>query len=238
MSQGKEMTFFDHLAVFRSHLIRMAIALILCAGGSLVFSPYLMKYLVHPYGDVLIVIGPTESFSVYVRIALISGFVISLPYIIFELWRFVSPALHPSERRYAYGVIPSALALFLAGAAFAWFVMIPVAVRFLSGFMPDVFKPQWTVERYYPFVLSLLFWVGIFFELPLVVFVLAKLRVVTAGLLLKGWRIAMVAIVVIAAVITPTVDAFNMAIVAVPLAALYFFSILLAVIAQRKPGKA
>jgi sec-independent protein translocase protein TatC len=128
--------------------------------------------------------------------------------------------------------------LFLAGSAFAWFVMIPVAVRFLSGFLPGVFKAQWTVERYYPFVLSLLFWVGICFELPLVAFVLAKLRIVTAGLLLKGWRIAIVLITVVSAIITPTVDAFNMMLVALPLMVLYFLSILLAAMAQRKVKKA
>jgi sec-independent protein translocase protein TatC len=77
----KEMTFFDHLAEFRTHLIRMMIALVLCAGGSLAFSPYVLKFLVQPYGDLLIVIGPTESFSIYVRIALISGFMIAMPYI-------------------------------------------------------------------------------------------------------------------------------------------------------------
>jgi sec-independent protein translocase protein TatC len=231
------MTFWDHLAELRAHLIRIMIALVLCAGASLFFSPFLLKILVRPYGDLLIVIGPTESFSVYMRIALTAGAIIAMPYIIFELWRFISPGLHPRERRYAFAVIPSAVVLFLLGSAFAWFVLIPTAVRFLSGFLPDVFKTQWTSERYYPFVTSLLFWVGVFFELPLVVFVLAKLRIVTAGLLLKGWRVAVVAIVVVAAVITPTVDAFNMMLVALPLAALYFFSILLASLAQRGGGR-
>ncbi len=231
------MTFFDHLAEFRKHLIRIVVAFVLCGSASLFFAPSILKYLFSPYGNQLIVIGPTEGFSVYMRIAFTVGAILAMPVVLVELWRFISPGLHPQERRYAYAVIPSAIALFLTGTAFAWFVLVPVAVRFLSGFLPDVFKTQWTSERFYPFVTSLLFWVGLFFELPLVVFMLAKLRIVTAGMLLKGWRIAIVAITGVAAVITPTVDAFNMMLVALPMVALFFFSILLAAIAQRKPGQ-
>jgi sec-independent protein translocase protein TatC len=231
------MTFFDHLAELRTHLIRIAVALVLCGGASLLIAPSILKYLVSPYGSQLIVIGPTEGFSITMRIAFTAGAILAMPVAIVELWRFISPGLHPRERRYAYAVIPAAIVLFLAGSAFAWFVLVPVAVRFLSGFLPDVFKAQWTSERFYPFVTSLLFWVGLFFELPLVVFVLAKLRIVTAGMLLKSWRVSIVAITVLAAVITPTVDAFNMMLVALPMAALFFVSILLAAIAQKKTGR-
>jgi sec-independent protein translocase protein TatC len=231
------MSFFDHLAELRTHLIRIVVALVLCGGAGLFFAPSILKYLVSPYGSQLIVIGPTEGFSVYMRIAFTAGAILAMPIAFLEIWRFISPGLLPRERRYAYAVIPCAIALFLAGSGFAWFVLIPVAVRFLSGFLPDVFKTQWTSGRFYPFVTSLLFWVGLFFELPLVVFVLAKLRIVTAGMLLKGWRVAIIAITIVAAVITPTVDAFNMMLVALPMVALFFLSIFLAALAQRKPGK-
>ncbi len=227
------MPFLGHVAELRGRLLRIFAAIVLAGGVSLYFAPVLLKVLVQPYNGLLMVIAPTEGFSIYLRVALTAGAILAMPYIIVEAWRFVSPALHPRERRMAYGVIPAAVVLFACGSAFAWFVMIPVAVRFLSGFLPEVFRAQWTSERYYGFVTSLLFWVGICFEMPLVIFVLARLRLVTTRLLLRGWRVAIVAIVAVSAIITPTVDAFNMMLVALPLIALFLLSILLAGFAQR-----
>jgi sec-independent protein translocase protein TatC len=234
----KEMPFLEHLTELRGRIIRILVALVLASAAGFFFAPAMLKLLQAPYGGPLIVIAPTESFSIYMRVALIAGAIVSLPYSIWEIWGFMAPALHPRERRYAFAVIPFALILFLSGAAFAWFVMIPVAIGFLSGFLPELFKTEWTSQRYYPFILSLLFWVGACFELPLVVFVLAKLRFVSARLLLRGWRIAMVGILVAAAVITPTTDAFNMMLVVLPLVVLYLLSVLLAALAQRRDKRA
>ncbi len=234
MKDDTQMTFLDHLGELRKRVIRIALALALGMGICLVFTPQILKILLSPYGVVLKVISPTEGISNYLRIGLTCGAILALPYILLQIWGFIAPGLLPRERRFVYGLLPSAFVLFLIGASFAWFVMIPSAVRFLANFSPDIFRTEWTSENYIPFVTALLFWIGVCFELPLVVFFLSKLRIVNARLLLKGWRYAMVLICIIAAVITPTVDPFNMMLVAVPLAALYFFSILLAVVAQRK----
>jgi sec-independent protein translocase protein TatC len=229
-----KMGFFEHLAELRWRLLRIILAVIAGMGVSLAFTPQLLKLILEPYGNRLKVIGPTEGIANYLRIGGMAGVTMVMPYILIELWGFISPALHPREKRYAFIVIPSALLLFLAGAAFAWFVMIPAAVRFLAGFDLGVFQTEWTSENYIPFVTSLLFWIGICFELPLAVFFLAKLGIVGPRLLLKGWRYAVVFICVVSAAITPTVDPFNMMLVALPMVGLYFLGVLLAFLAR--PG--
>ncbi len=233
MARPENMSFLDHLGELRKRLMRIALALVVLGGVSLYFTPHILRLLILPYGAQLKVIGPTESVAVYLRVALTCAAAAAMPYILLEIWGFVSPALLPRERRFAFVMIPAAVVLFLVGASFAWFFMIPAAVRFLANFSPDIFKTEWTSQNYIPFVTSLLFWIGLCFELPLVVFFLAKMRIVNARLLLRVWRFAVVVIVIAAAVITPTVDPFNLMLVAVPLVVLYFLSILLAALAQR-----
>ncbi len=109
--------------------------------------------------------------------------------------------------------------------------MLPAAISFLSTFQSEIFKSDWRADAYIPFVTSLMFWIGVSFETPLIIFFLAKLHIVTASMLLKGWRFAIVIIAVVAAMITPTVDPFNMLLVMAPLILLYFFSVLLAKLA-------
>jgi sec-independent protein translocase protein TatC len=228
------LSFLDHLSELRKRLMRVLAVLLATGGAGLALAPRVLRWMMAPYGSQLVVLGPTEGISIYLRVGLLFATAAALPYGVFELWRFIAPGLLPRERRYAYAIIPAALVLFLAGAAFAWLVLIPTALRFLVGFMPDIFKVQWTSERYIPFVTALLFWIGLCFELPLAAFFLAKLRVVNAHMMLKAWRYAVVLISLVAAVITPTVDPFNMALVALPLVGLYFLSILVAAIARMR----
>jgi sec-independent protein translocase protein TatC len=197
----------------------------------LLFTEPILQVLIRPYGHPLKVIGPTESVSIYLRVAIATGAALAMPYILWELWGFIAPGLLPHERRYAYVVIPAAFALFLTGVAFAWFLMAPAAINFLSGFSPGLFETDWTSNLYIPFITSLLFWIGVSFQMPLIVFFLAKLRLVNASMLLRSWRYAIVIIAVIAAVITPTVDPFNMGLVMAPLIGLYFVSVALAALA-------
>ncbi len=232
MRAEKKMAFLEHLRELRRRIIRTACIIAVATGVGLYFTPQIITLLIAPYGNHLKVIGPTEGISNYLRIGLTAGVAASLPYILLEIWGFVSPGLMRRERRFVYYFIPAAFLLFAAGAAFAWFLMIPSAVRFLANFSPALFETEWTSQNYIPFVTALLFWIGVCFELPLAVFVLAKLRVLNARILLKGWRYAIIIICVAAAIITPTVDPFNMMLVALPVIGLYFFSIFLAVLAQ------
>jgi sec-independent protein translocase protein TatC len=233
-AQQASQPFMAHLGDLRKRLIRIFLALVAMTALSLCFTPDILKALIAPYGSQLKVIGPTESISIYLRIALMGATVLCLPYAIFELWGFIAPGLLPKERGFVYLIMPAAVVLFVTGVAFSWFLLIPAAVRFLSNFSPEIFSIEWTSENYVPFVMSLLFWLGLCFELPLMAFVLAKMRIVNARLLLKGWRIAMVVVVIVASAITPTIDPFNLAAVSLPLALLYFISILIAFLAQRE----
>ncbi|MBN1890551.1 MAG: twin-arginine translocase subunit TatC [Thermoflexales bacterium] len=225
------MSFFDHLRELRTRLIRIFIGLVIGAGISLLFTEPLLRVLIRPYGHALKVIGPTESVSIYLRVAVMSGAALAMPYILWQLWGFITPGLLPHERRYVYILIPAASGLFLIGMTFAWFLMAPAAINFLSSFSPGIFETEWTSELYIPFITSMLFWIGVSFEMPLIIFFLAKLHIVNARMLLHSWRYAVIVIAVIAAAITPTVDPFNMALVMAPLIALYFISVALAALA-------
>jgi sec-independent protein translocase protein TatC len=224
-------TLLEHLNELRSRLFHAVIVLVLTVLFSAVFTSTILKYLIKPYGTELQVLGPTESVVIYFRVALLSGAIIAMPYITLQLFLFVAPGLTRKEKRWVYLALPATTALFLAGVAFAWFVMVPTALGFLRDFESGIFKPGWTAERYIAFLTSLLFWIGVAFEMPVVVFVLARLGILGPQPLIHNWRLAVVIITVVAALITPTVDPFNMILVIGPLLVLYLISIGLAMLA-------
>lgn len=225
--QEARMSLLEHLDDLRMTILRMALAVAIFSGVALIFAEDVLLFLLSPYGDLLQVTGPTESVSIWIRVGLTTGIAAASPFIIWEILKFVRPGLKPTERRPIFMVVPGAIFLFVTGAAFAWFVMMPAAIGFLSAFMPDIFRVEWKANEYIPFVLQLTLWIGIAFEMPLVAMALAWIGVITPKQLAQGWRIAIVAIAVIAAMITPTVDPFNMALVMGPLAGLYVLSIVL-----------
>jgi sec-independent protein translocase protein TatC len=152
-----------------------------------------------------------------------------MPVIVYELLAYILPALQKNEKRWIYFGVPSASLLFLGGVMFAYYVMLPVAIPFLTSFLST--QSSIILSDYIDFVTNLLFYIGLSFEMPLIVFVLAKFKLVSARLLLKQWRIAILVIAIIAAVATPTTDPVNMAILMVPLFFLYWLSVLLAALA-------
>lgn len=232
MGNERSMSFLEHLSELRWRLLRILVAVAVGTGAGLVVAPRLLELLLLPYGSELKVIGPTEGIANFLRIGFVAGMVLALPYALVELWGFVAPALQPREKRYVFVLLPSAFVLFVAGAAFAWLVVIPTAIRFLSQFGSGVFRTEWTSQNYIPFVTSLLLWIGLCFELPLVMFFLAKLGVVDPPRLLRWWRYAVVVIFLASAIITPTVDAFNMSLVSLPMVALYLLGTLVAFLAR------
>jgi len=224
----KIMPLMGHLRDLRNVLIKCAVALAIGAVISFAFTTQILQLLVAPYGSILETIDPTENVTTYFRVALVSGAVLAMPFLIYFIWSFIAPGLEAKEKRYVRYVVPGATFLFLLGVAFAWGLMLPAAIGFLATFEPTIFKTSWRAAAYIPFVTSLLFWIGVAFELPLVIFFLAKLKIVTARKLLGWWRFAIVGAAIVAALITPTVDPFNMALVMAPLVLLYFLSIVLA----------
>jgi sec-independent protein translocase protein TatC len=224
----KTMPLMQHLIELRSVLVKAVIALVICSLAAAVFTPQILEFLIAPYGQSLQTIDPTENISIFLRVSLMSGAILAMPIFVYLLWSFIAPGLEAKEKRYVRLLVPGATVMFLLGVAFAWGLMLPAAIGFLSTFQSEIFKSDWRADSYIPFVTSLMFWIGVAFETPLIVFFLAKLRLITARQLLRAWRYAIVAIAVVAAMITPTVDPFNMALVMAPLILLYFFSILLA----------
>jgi sec-independent protein translocase protein TatC len=227
----KTMPLMQHLIELRSVLIKSAAALFVGTVFAALFTPQILQFLIAPYGATLQTIDPTENISIYLRVSIMAGAVIAMPIFVYLWWSFIAPGLEAKEKRYVRVVVPGATMLFSIGVGFAWSILLPAAIDFLSTFQAEIFKSDWRADAYIPFVTSLMFWIGVSFEMPLIVFFLAKLKLVTAGRLLKGWRFAIVGIAVVAAIITPTVDPFNMALVMAPLILLYFFSVVLAKLA-------
>src|SRR5262249_51153536 len=157
---------------------------------------------------------------------------IAMPVIVYQIMAFVMPGLLPNEKKWIFIGVPLATVLFVLGAAFSWYLFLPNALGFLTSIYPTVFKYSLKADEYVPFIMSLVFWIGVAFEMPLLIFVLAKANVVTAHLLLKQWRYAVVIIAILAAVLTPTPDPINMSIVMAPLLILYVLSIGMAALAR------
>lgn len=176
----------------------------------------------------------TEPISVYMRVSLLAGAMLAMPVIVYEVMAFVTPGLLPHERRGLFIALPFIFLSFLAGAAFAYYVMLPVAVPFLANF--GGIQGNFRVSSYLSFTARLILWVGVAFEMPLIIAVLARLGIVTPQLLRRGWRVAVAGIAILAALITPTVDPVNMAIVMLPLLLLYGLSIVLATWMYRLRG--
>jgi len=223
----------DHLEALRGHLMRSLIALAIGTGVGFTFAQRILDWMAEPIGGIeaLQAIEVTESVGAFMKVSLLTGFVLAFPYILLELFAFVNPGLKRRERILLLSSIPAATALFLCGVAFAYFVMLPVALPFLLNFLGIQTVPR--PSNYISFTTNLLFWIGVAFTFPLIVFALASVGMVRAAQLVKAWRFAIVGIAVMAAAITPTVDPVNMALLMLPMIGLYGLSIVLAAIAER-----
>ncbi|MEO0562598.1 MAG: twin-arginine translocase subunit TatC [Chloroflexota bacterium] len=235
---GARMSLFEHFDELRQRIMYGFIAAI--AGtliGSL-FAGQVLGYLAKPYlslreGSRLQIIDPTGTVVAYFRVALLIGLTIAIPILTYQLVMFLLPALDRRQRRFFLSALPAAFLLFLVGLSFAWFVLIPPALTFLQGFQEGIFVTEWEAGRYITFVTSLLFWIGLAFETPLVLFILSLMGFVTPRPLIKNWRLAVVISAVAAAMITPTIDPVNMFLVMGPLMVLYVISIGLVAIGIR-----
>jgi sec-independent protein translocase protein TatC len=224
----------EHLEALRHHLFRALIALAITTVLSFAVAGIELDWLSRPIGGIkaLQAIEVTESIGAYMRVSLLSGFILAFPYICFELFLFINPGLRRRERFFLLTAIPAAFVLFLLGVAFAYYVMLPAALPFLLHFMGITTVPR--PSNYIRFVTGLLFWIGMAFQFPLLIYALASLGIVDARVLARGWRFAVVGIAVLAAAVTPTVDPVNMALVMAPMVMLYFLSIGLAALAGRR----
>jgi len=220
-----------HLNDLRKHIFRALIGFVLTTVLAFVFVQDILDWISSPIGGIqeLQAIEITEPVGVVMRVALLTGFAVALPYISLELVLFAAPGLSRRGRVIGILAIPMVFIFFVGGMAFAYYFMLDAALPVLLNFMgiPTLPRPS----SYIRFVTGLMFWIGVSFEFPLVAYVLSAMRVLKPEVLRDNWRIAVIAISVLAAMITPTVDPINMAIVMVPLIVLYVMGILMAYVA-------
>jgi sec-independent protein translocase protein TatC len=233
--EDQAMTLADHLRELRERLLKSVIALAIGTAVGLAFAEQILKVLLAPYGPAkqLLVTSPISPLTNVFTVSVTAGAILALPFILYQALAFIFPGLLPHEKRWVLIALPLGFGLFLMGVLFAFFVMLPAAVGFLTGIFPSVFNVALTPDDYIPFVAGVMFWMGVAFEMPLIVFVLAKANVINASLMKRHWRWAVVIVAVLAALITPTPDPLNMIIVMVPLLLLYGLSIILAYLARR-----
>lgn len=226
-----------HLDALRKHLFRAALALILMTVVAFAFASQIINLLALPVGGIeaLVAIDPTEPIGTFMRVSLLTAFAITLPYIILELWLFIAPGLSRDSRIFGLYAIPIAVIFFIGGMAFAYFVLLPTAIPFLVNF--GGITSQIRPSSYIRFVTSIMFWIGIAFQFPLFIYVLARVGLIRAQVLVENWRLAVVIIAVLSAMITPTIDPINMGLVMGPMIVLYFLGIVLAKFAERSRAR-
>lgn len=230
-SQG-EMSVLDHLEELRRRLIACLAAVGIATIVGFIFSEQFMQWLLRLVAEMpgitIQAIEIPEKFATSLRLSLIVGIALAMPVIVYQLWRFLRPALLPRERVYLRVGLPLIILFFAGGVAFSYFLALPAALGFLLRFGPAQVVTQPQLEPFLSFVATLLLWSGISFEMPILLFFLAKIHVVDWHRLSKWRRYAFLVICIVAAVITPTPDPVNMMIIAAPLYLLYEIGILLA----------
>lgn len=227
----------DHFEKFRGHLLRSVATIFAVAGIAAIYANQITEFLAAPIGgkDKLQAIELTEGVSVYMKVIFAVAIAVSVIYIAFEFWFYAAPGLTVRERWKSLRLIPLAAILFWSGVAFTYFVILPPSLYILQNV--GNFQSNPTANTYYSLITRLLVWIGLFFEFPLITTLLTDAGAITPKGLLGQWRIAMIIIAVIAAVITPTTDPGSMAIVMVPMAVLYFISIGLSFLSYRDKQK-
>lgn len=263
-----EMSFFDHIDVLRKHLIRVAVVVLVLTLGAFYFTDFIfnqiimgpknadfwtyrmMCKLVEKFPS----IGPefcitkidakiinTEmagQFTLQLNSCVMVGIILGIPYLLFELWLFVKPALHEVERKSASGFVFFASSLFFTGILFGYYIICPLSINFLTNFTvsPDI-ENTFTIDSYLSSVMTLTLGAGVIFQLPVIIYILSKLGVMTPAFMRASRRYSTILILIISAIVTPTADPYTMLIVALPLFLLYELSIHISAGIERKKNK-
>lgn len=238
MSDDKRLTVLEHISELRRRLIRCVIAVLVTTVISFVFAKQIFEILKSPAGEInLVFIEMTEMIGTYMRVSLVSGIILAMPYLVYQLIMFISPALTRREKKRVYLILPWIALMFVGGVIFAYFILVPPAVKFLVTFGSDIATPQIKIGNYISIVSRLLLSIGLVFEMPVITTFLSRLGIITPKWLSDKRRPAIILAFILAAIITPTFDPVNQILVAAPLIILYEISIWLAKLVQRKPPK-
>ena len=240
------MSFLDHLEELRR---RIFLSLIAVAGGfgvcwwkvekiyGLMQAPIMDALARNHMSEKLVYLNPTEPFNMYLKVAFLAGLFVASPFVLYQVWLFISPGLYRHEKRYVMPFMFSTVGLFLAGGYFGYKLVYPAALNFLIDFGKQ-FQPMITIGEYTDLFLTIIIGLGVIFEMPILVFFLSLMGIVSAGWMWRNFRYSILVIFIIAAIITPTTDIMNMCIFAAPMAALYAMSIGVAWIFHPKRRKA
>jgi sec-independent protein translocase protein TatC len=237
------MSFLDHLAELRKRLFFSILSIVIGFGVAAPFAKDIFGLVAKPLttvmapGQQLAYTRLSEPFVLYMKVSLIAGIFLAAPFVVFQLWLFIAPGLYHRERRYAVPFVVSASFFFLSGGFFAYRVLFPTICRFFLSVGKD-FNPVITINEYFSLFSKTLLGIGLVFEMPVLVFFLARFGIVTHTLLLRQWRWAIVLIFIVAAVVTPTPDVVNQSAVALPMIVLYLLSVLVAYVFGKKRGEA
>lgn len=239
MSSEGGMSFREHIAELRRRVMYSVIAVIVTTVIAFIFWEQITEILKQPApeGTEFIATEPTEKLSASFRVSLIAGLVAAMPFILYQFVSFVSPGLNAAERRYLYALLPAGIVVFAIGAAFGYFVLFPPAIHFLFDFGSDVATAQIRIGSYVRLMISLLLWMGVVFETPIVLFFLSRIGVVTPQQLGRQRRYAIVVAFILGALITPTFDPINQTLVALPIIVLYEVGIWLAKLGARQRNR-
>ncbi len=257
VSPTGEMTLFEHLAELRMRIIRAALAIMLGTILVIAFYDQVMRWLTRPYVNLcvrrgpefcglppdadprdvsLVILDPIEGFATRMKVSFYGGVVLALPVLLWQLWKFIVPALHKHERGYALGFVVSTVVLFAGGGTIAY-LTLEKALEFLIGWAGDDVNPTFQVQAYVRLVTLMVVAFGVGFTIPVLLVFLQMLGVVRAATLLGAWRYAIVGTVALAAVITPSGDPISLAALAGPMIVLYFLAILVGWLIQRAQRK-
>jgi sec-independent protein translocase protein TatC len=223
------MSLMQHLEELRRRILWSILSLAVAFGPCWYFREPIVQFLSRPLRAYdpnlkLAFLSPTEPFVMYFKVAALAAVFLAAPFILNQFWQFVAPGLYRREKMYAIPFIVCASLFFLAGGAFGYYVAFPSAVQFLLD-MGRQFAPVITIDRYFSFLLTVILGLGLMFEMPIVVLLLAMIGVVTPQFLLRNFRVAVVVIFIVSAIVTPTSDIVNLCIFAVPACALYLLGV-------------
>ena len=229
-----------HLTELRRRLTWSAAVVFLATVIAFIFHQQILEVLMAPAGNFTelpqnkpVYTELTEFIGIAMKDSLFVGIFGSLPFLLWQMVMFVAPGLNPTEKRYLYSLMPITILVFLAGSAFGYFMLFPPAMKFLLTFGSNVATPMIRIGNYVNLMLSLLFWIGIVFELPIILFFLSRIGVVSPEFLARNRRWAIVIAFVLGAIITPTLDPINQAFVAGPIIVLYEVGVLLSKVGAR-----
>ncbi len=237
-----EMTFLEHLEDLRKRLFYSVLALFIGFVPGWIFSKELYAILARPVtqylpeGTKLAFTSLTAPFMLYVKVAFLGSLFLMSPFVFLQIWYFIAPGLFQKEKKYVIPFVLMTTFFFSLGAVFGYFIVFPWACRFFLAIASD-FQPVITVDQYFGLALKVLLGIAVVFELPTLVFFLAKMGLVTAGWMIRNFKYAVLLVFVVAAVITPTPDVITQSIVAIPMLALYGLSILIALAVGRGKQK-